>query len=138
MKRIRACGIVIHDEKLLLLRRKIKEDDYFVFPGGGKEENETLEETVVREVLEETSIHIKVERFIYRLSNENAESNFYVCIYISGEPKLGFGNEVEEAGESNQFEPLWKNVSDIFDLDIRPIEVKNILISQIIKNTHTS
>lgn len=128
MKRIRACAVVVHEDKILLIRRKINENNYFVFPGGGKEKNETLEGAVVREVLEETSVQVKIDKLIYRFSNENTESNFYICTYISGEPKLGDGNEKLEMSESNQFEPLWKNISEISDLDVRPAELKQILI----------
>ena len=62
--RISSRAIIIKDGKLLaMFRRKIKDGkvkEYFAIPGGGLEENETLEENVVRELKEEMNVDIKV------------------------------------------------------------------------------
>jgi 8-oxo-dGTP diphosphatase len=39
--------------------------DYWTLPGGGVEGAETLREAVVREVLEETGLNVRVGRFLY-------------------------------------------------------------------------
>ena len=54
--RIGCRGIVCKDDLYLVVR--LKEWDIYTFPGGGLEENETLEECCQREVLEETGIII--------------------------------------------------------------------------------
>jgi 8-oxo-dGTP diphosphatase len=124
-KRIRAGVIIIDKDKVVLLWRKFNGNEYFVFPGGGKEEDETLEEAAVREAFEETSLVVKVEKFIYKLSNETNEQNFFLCSYISGEPKLGIGNEADESSESNQYEPMWKSIIEVSSLNLLPIEIKD-------------
>lgn len=130
MKTIRACGIVTNQNEILLLWRKVNSEEYFVFPGGKKEENETLEQTVVREVLEETSIVVKVKEYFYKVITESIETYFYTCSYISGEPKLGSGNEKFESTELNQYSPIWKNVSELNTLDIRPKELKEYFLEK--------
>ncbi len=105
--------------------RKVKNKEYFVFPGGGQEVGETLEETVCRELLEETSIIVSVEKLLYKLTDENTEQNFYLCKYISGEPKLGKGNESIDTNESNQYKPLWRNIEEIASLPVLPLEVRD-------------
>ena len=54
MKRVNGRAIIIDgDEILLMFRRKIKNgivNEYYAIPGGGKEENETIEECVKREI----------------------------------------------------------------------------------------
>lgn len=64
MKRISSRAIIIEDNKLLVMfRRKIKngiKKEYYVIPGGGLEEGETLEQNVIREIKEEFNIDIKV------------------------------------------------------------------------------
>jgi len=124
MKRVRACAIVVDGGRVLLLWRKINGNAYYVFPGGGKEEGETIEQAVAREALEETSIVVNVEKFLYKLENETIVNYFYLCSYVSGEPKLGEGNEVGEITESNQYEPMWKEISQFADLEFLPVEVK--------------
>lgn len=55
MKRVSARAIIIENNKLLVMfRRKIKDGvvkEYYAILGGGVEENETLEETVKREMM---------------------------------------------------------------------------------------
>ena len=128
MKKIRACAIVVNKGNALLLWRKIKEKEYFVFPGGGKEINETLDEAVVREAFEETSIVVKVEKPLYKLIDENNEHNFYLCSYLSGESKLGLYNEFLDSSEENKYKPMWKNINELTDLPVFPLEVRDWFI----------
>jgi ADP-ribose pyrophosphatase YjhB (NUDIX family) len=128
MKKIRACAVVIKSDKVLLLWRKRNNNEYFVFPGGGKEQNETLEEAVEREVFEEASIKVRVNKLLYKLIDENNEQNFYLCSYVSGEPKLGIYNEHSEISENNQYEPAWKDINKIDRLSILPLEVRDWFI----------
>ena len=57
-------GIIFYNDGYILIHRRKKRDDgsirdYYVVPGGKMEENETKEETVVREVWEEIGIKVK-------------------------------------------------------------------------------
>ena len=79
-KRVSSRAIIIEDNKLLaMFRRKIKNDgsvkEYYVIPGGGLEENETLEENVIRELKEEFSVDIEE---LERMTKEN----YYEIKYI--------------------------------------------------------
>lgn len=128
MKKIRACSIIVHEEKVLLLWRNINDKEYFVFPGGGKEEGETLEEATVREALEETSISVNVDKLLYRLIDENNEHNFYLCSYVSGEPKLGNANELEISSDSNQYKPMWVDIRELPSTSLLPLEIRDRFI----------
>ncbi len=136
MKRIRGCAIVVHKEKVLLIRRKrVGVDEYFVFPGGGQEMDESLEQTAVREALEETSLVVSVKKLLYHFTDERSEHNFYLCSYISGEPKLGIGSgESLRASESNRYEPVWENISDIANIPLVPEKVKNWFLKDVQNN----
>ncbi|MEI8328023.1 MAG: NUDIX domain-containing protein [Candidatus Taylorbacteria bacterium] len=59
----RATAIVIRDGHALLIHRK-NEKEYFVFPGGGVEKGETPERAVIREVMEETSIEVRLVKLL--------------------------------------------------------------------------
>lgn len=64
MIRCTAKALIVHDGKILL-NRCVHEDGraYYDLPGGGQNQYETMEEAVVREVLEETGYTVKVESF---------------------------------------------------------------------------
>ena len=104
MKRIRAVAILIKDNKVLLIHRK-NEKEYFVFPGGGVENGETVEQAVVRELKEETTINVKIDRLLYHhIYDNDTELFFFLCDYISGEAKLADDSpEKEEMLEGKEF-----------------------------------
>lgn len=52
-----ARGIIIQDGRIAMIH-SIKYD-YYKFPGGGIEADETREDALVREILEETGLHVK-------------------------------------------------------------------------------
>ena len=63
MGRIRVAGIIPMEDGFALMHRVgvIKRKDYqeyYTFPGGGLEENETLEQGVIREIKEEFGIDV--------------------------------------------------------------------------------
>src|SRR3990172_6451781 len=99
-KRTREVGIVIKDEKVLLIHRIHEGHEYNVFPGGGVESEETIEEAVVRELYEEASIKARVNKILYHhhITDTTGDSDQYFCLcdYISGEPKLGEANESKD------------------------------------------
>jgi len=60
--RVAGYALVVHEEKILLV--KSKETNRWVFPGGGTEVGETLESGMKREVFEETGVKIRIEKFL--------------------------------------------------------------------------
>lgn len=64
--RIRACGICIQEEKILLINHKyLTESDFWAPPGGGILVGEEAEACVVREFMEETNLTISVTKFLF-------------------------------------------------------------------------
>ncbi len=60
-----AKAIVINNGKVLLNRCVSADGEiYYDLPGGGQHQFETMEEAVLREVLEETGYHVKINRFL--------------------------------------------------------------------------
>lgn len=107
MKRIRVAGLVEMENGYALMHRmnvKKKENsnapygEYYVFPGGGLEEGENLEEGVRREVLEEFGIEVEVkEKLYFRQIGEELDEYLFLCKYISG--TLGTGTGPEFSGD---------------------------------------
>lgn len=110
-----ARGIVIHEGKLLLIERWRGNMHYFSIPGGGIEEGEVPEQTVVREIAEETSCVVTVERPLYVLTTEvGSEHHIFLCLYRSGIPHLPETSpEYLHAKPNNRFAPTWLSLADL-------------------------
>lgn len=136
----RAVGIIIKDDQILLMHR-FREGGgwtqgwYFVFPGGGVEEGEMVEEAVVREIKEELSLDVKVNKLLFVHHNpaqvyefEGRDEYFYLIKDFSGEVELG-GPEKERMNENNQFIPKWVSIKEMKKMDnLYPKEAKEKLI----------
>lgn len=94
-------ALVMKDEKLLLVRRMHNPGKgKWTNPGGFIEQHETIESTVVREVLEETGVNVRVNRIIGLGDKPGKVHDTYITFlmdYVSGEPKAD-RIEVDEAG----------------------------------------
>lgn len=110
---IRANAIVVKDGKILLIHRKKNGDEYWVFPGGGIEENESGEEAVVREVKEETDLEVLEVREIFKAGNDDGRNHpYYVVAVGEGKPKMSTA-----APESNTdidwYNPEWVEMGQL-------------------------
>lgn len=130
-KRVSSRAIIIEDGKLLtMFRRKIKKDgsvkEYYVIPGGGLEENETLEENVIRELKEEFNIDIAIVKFLGTEEYDDTIANYFLCKIVNGTPKLG-GEELERMTKENYYEIRYIDLKNIDSYDINAKDlIKNI------------
>ena len=94
-KRVSSRGIIIEDDNVYaMFRRRIKDDgiikEYYVIPGGGINENETLEENVIREMKEDFSVDVKIKGYLGKDESDETIAHFFSCSIINGTPKLGW------------------------------------------------
>lgn len=81
-------AIVLQDQQVLLVQRDTPR--FWELPGGGMAPGETPEETVVREVREETGVHVEIVELLgwYERTGFRAHrSPVYVCRPHSGFPQ---------------------------------------------------
>lgn len=120
-KRVSSRAIIIENDKILVMfRRKIKEGkvkEYYVIPGGGKEENETLEENVKRELFEEMNIKIGILGYLGKYESENTVEHYFHCNIIKGVPRLG-GEEKERMTKDNYYEIRFEKLDDLKKLEL--------------------
>ena len=63
--RIRVAGILIEDNKILLIPHHKNDKKYWLIPGGGNDWGETTKEALIREYKEETNMDIEVDEFLF-------------------------------------------------------------------------
>lgn len=126
-----ARAIIIEDDKLLVFfRRKIKEGKeitYYAIPGGHVEGNDSLEDTVIRELKEEMNLDIEIKEYLGKLDIDNMEEHYYYAKIIGGELKFG-GEELDRNSVDNYYEIRWIPISEIDNSGIKSIDlIKKVL-----------
>ena len=98
--RIRVCGVLVENNKILLVEHKGfgPLGSLFIPPGGGLEYGETTEACLEREYLEETGLKVKTEEFLFAhefiKAPLHAMELFFRVSRISGDLKLGSDPEM--------------------------------------------
>ena len=94
--RITIDGIIIKDQKILLVKRKNDPfKDKWALPGGFVEYGEKTEDAIMREVLEETGLRTKINQLagVYSDPNRDPRGHTITIVYmldiIGGELKAG-------------------------------------------------
>lgn len=137
--RNRAGGMLIEDGKILLMHR-IKNIDgetreYYVVPGGGIEEGETLEDATKRELKEEMGIDVELlsDEPLLSLLEEKGTQYFTLVKKISGKIGTGKGPEFSDTNYANRgfYGPEMVDIKDIINGKVKmvPDEIKEEFIS---------
>ena len=63
--RLRVCGLCWNEASLLLIMHGMGSNDFWAPPGGGVEYQETVEDALKREFLEETGLEVEVGKFVF-------------------------------------------------------------------------
>ncbi len=113
--RQRVVATIIKNNKILLLHRIKNGKECYVFPGGGVEADESLEEALDREVEEELGLKVKEKKLLFKISNLGNNEFYFLIEEFSGTPKLG-GPEKERMSKNNQYHLEWKKLSEIASL----------------------
>ncbi|MET9142949.1 NUDIX hydrolase [Streptomyces sp. NPDC004042] len=96
----RVTGVVIEDDKVLLLNQDTEGPRSWSLPGGKVEDGETLEEALVREMREETGAEVEVGRLLYLCDNTSAH-----VVHITFEARL-VGGEIGAIEEGADTRPI--------------------------------
>lgn len=144
MGRIRVAGIVPMEDGFAFMHRvdvKKRRDyqNYYTFPGGGLEEDETPEEGTIREIKEEFGIQVKVIKKLYEMESEKFDQKeiFYLCEYVDGEFGTGNGPEFNNDPkyiDSGKYLPEIVKRKEIKNLLLLPFEIKEMFIKDIEEN----
>ena len=115
MKRIRFFSAIITDGKIAMVYNMAPDRIFWTLPGGGVENNETFEETAVREAFEEVNLRIKVIRFLFKQEFSSGIEYCYLAepekpenISTGYDPELDIDKQTIKKAE-------WKDIIEVKD-----------------------
>lgn len=123
------CAIIANNEGRILVTQRSSQMNHplkWEFPGGKVESNETPEQSVIREIREELSVEIEIEKFLgfnlHSYPHMDIRLVGFVCTIKEGKIKLK-----EHAARK------WVAISELIDLDwvVADIAVLNKYLSTI-------
>lgn len=87
MVRNAAKALIIKDGKMLAIKLKDEQDEWYIMPGGGQDVEEILPETVCREVAEELGLQVEVKDLVFVIEGVHGErfhrvDLVFLCEYI--------------------------------------------------------
>jgi 8-oxo-dGTP diphosphatase len=103
-KVIRAGVVLLKEDKILVVKSRYSTGEFYLLPGGGIEGFETIEEAAIREVREETNLHIGIKKLLYvkewidKRREKNVVDMIFLGTIIDGEmthrfdPSFGKGH----------------------------------------------
>lgn len=115
---IRYQGAILRGDTVLLIQHREHAGgrSYWLLPGGGREAGETEEQCVIREMKEETSLDVKVERLLMDQPElpEGAypRAKTYLCTILAGEAQPGYEPEPEVAAHYAIVKVGWFDLHD--------------------------
>lgn len=135
--RTAARAIIIKDHSLLVLRGTGLQGEFYTLPGGGQRHGEALQEALLREVMEEVDLQVKVEHLLF--VNEfigERDSSFpgheqdvhqidftFLCSMTSEqEARIGSQPDVNQVGIA------WIPFNGILDYELHPKDDLNFIM----------
>lgn len=127
----RAVIIIMDEGKILLIHRFKNGEEYYVFPGGGVEEGESVEEAATREAKEETGLNVTISKKLWENENKNNNriEHYYLVDKFSGELATEIGGpEQKTQSADNVYHLEWVALDKINDIKLLPEEIKSKLL----------
>ncbi|MGJ1436102.1 (deoxy)nucleoside triphosphate pyrophosphohydrolase [Sphingobacterium siyangense] len=112
------CGIIFKDDLVLICRRKPEKSlgGYWEFPGGKVEDGESNEESLLRELIEELNLKVKIKQHffdtVHQYDNGAIELISFIC---------ETENIASESTDHDQLE--WVKISDLLNWKLAPADI---------------
>lgn len=130
----RVATIIKNNNKILL--HKSKEDNFYAIPGGRIMIGETSENALKREFIEEIGAKITIKNYLGTVENffeyNGKKYHELMIVYESTfDSNSNFYKEEKIRGleENGKIEFIWKTIDEIKQLDLRPLFLKENIIS---------
>jgi len=138
MNRIRnsAKAIIIRDGRILAIYKTDPLGDYYILPGGGQHYGESLDETVKREVREETTLDVTAYRLRYVRDYISRNHEFAETEKDAHQVELMFECQIDPTGQAglgetpddNQIDVCWLPLDHLMDYRLYPLSLRPLLM----------
>lgn len=123
-----AKALIIKDNKMLAIKIKDGEEEWYIMPGGGQEAEETLPETLQREVLEEMGVLVEVKDLVFVIEGVHGEDfhrvdMVFICEY------LGQQEDVERICDTNQAGFEWLEIAILNTTPLYPSKLRRQIMN---------
>lgn len=117
--KVRPSALIVEKNHVLLLRYYYDGNDVFALPGGNPDPNETLPQTIERELREELGVEVEITKM--RLTGEvllsPRKDDVLHCVFeaqiIGGLPRL-------DPAQTSALEIVWQPIAKLASLNLYP------------------
>ena len=115
--RNRSVALVVRNKKILMEKLHYDGRTFFSIPGGGIENEETPEQTVLRELKEECGLEGTIIRKLAEIYN-NGRTEYVFAVHVSDDQKERIGYDPEiPADEQMIKDVLWMELCELSEKD---------------------
>lgn len=111
--------MILDGDRVLLMHRRKRGEDYYVVPGGGIEPGEIAEDAALREAKEETGLDVELARKLSVSDDNGRPVHYFLITEFGGEPRVG-GPERERMSPENRYDLEWIDIRRLRGVGLRP------------------
>ena len=132
--RIRAGIVLIENNKVALIERQRAGLDYFVFPGGGVDEDESPEQAAIRETMEELGIEVAIKQKVAEVQlGQKSRQVYFLVEQVGGEFGTGQGEEFTDLNPDHPLKgiyiPIWMPIDELTQhTNVYPDDVARLVV----------
>ncbi len=118
----RGAVIIIEGAELILMERVRLGKTYYLFPGGGVEQGETVEQAAVREAYEELGLEVDLGPLVAVVEHDGNQQRHFLASIVGGVFGSGDGPEYGVSADPTDgtYKPVRLRLCNLGEYDVRP------------------
>lgn len=123
-----AKALIIKDGKMLAVKVRDEEDEWYIMPGGGQEVGETLSEAVCREVAEELGVLVECTELLFVVEGVQGERFHRIDLVF----RCKYIGEIQDAvlhGDTNQVGYDWLDIGSLNTQPLYPSKLRRQIMN---------
>lgn len=126
---VRPSALIIKNGKILVVKSKYGNREFYLLPGGGIEGLESLEQTAVREVKEETNLDIKITGLFCNCEWIDKKRGKHVSyVVLKGKILGGFETHLYDSSKNDHVRGVeWLSIKQLKERIFYPSEILSLI-----------